>query len=161
MKLNAEARQFLQDVLIFPLEICGSMEKKNGEYVIKEYTQGSNIPRQHCNYSILSRVVFHTHPLSSKSYPSIEDLAKVVKYPQVKVWLLACKWGIWYMRVSSHKLNSDFLQKVNDRLYHITNSRERPELNSQILQYIYEKYIPRVNQGGVDLHLEIWGQEKR
>jgi len=49
-------------------------------------------------YNSYDSIIWHTHPNNSKSYPSVEDIIKMLKprpNPNPMDSLIICRWGIW------------------------------------------------------------------
>lgn len=46
---------------------------------------------------------FHTHPITSKSYPSYEDIESIVK--SRKMSIIATYWGIWFVYKTENQAN--------------------------------------------------------
>lgn len=77
--------------------------------------------RPYCTYEKpYGSIIWHTHPIGSKSYPSNEDIIKGLKPRttncQIVVSLLICEWGIWEWS-ASNKTNVD-QEKMNIFLSH-------------------------------------------
>ena len=57
---------------------------------------GQNINgRELCDHQYRTPIIFHTHPLNTYSYPSIEDINKVSKRLNYSCSIIASQWGIW------------------------------------------------------------------
>ena len=58
-----------------------------------------NDGRPNCTYSSpYAERLWHTHPTSSKSYPSTEDIIKTLKWRRnvnIRDSLILCNWGVW------------------------------------------------------------------
>ena len=72
--------------------------------------------------------LWHTHPINSKSYPSTEDILKVLKPRskpnQILDSILFSAWGIWEFHCSNKQdtsgINTDILNGLFNNLYHST-----------------------------------------
>lgn len=42
--------------------------------------------------------VFHSHPKILRSYPSIEDIMKLLRHPEVNLSVIATRWGLYVMK---------------------------------------------------------------
>lgn len=88
-------------VLDKTIEACGILELQSDnslKLIIDNY--GKKNGRLNCLPKRYTKWIWHTHPLTSKSYPSWEDIATVMKrrlgkrkYPVYS--LIFTHWGIW------------------------------------------------------------------
>jgi len=99
------------------------------------------------------KYIWHTHPLTSKSYPSAEDIIKVIKSRTIDSVLdsvIFTRWGLWEMSAASKGTISQSLfeeLKENlkiqaDGLWHLTQ-RGRGDLTTDTLPIIHS-YINAV-----------------
>lgn len=42
--------------------------------------------------------LFHSHPIKSKSYPSNEDIIKLLRHDYIKISVIATRWGIYVIK---------------------------------------------------------------
>lgn len=94
---------FHKYVFGYPVEICANLKTTDKNIIIPhnilsgkevEYSPGKF--RGTCFYAEYSSNIFHSHPISSYAYPSVEDFVKVFKnYGKIVNSLIATKWGIW------------------------------------------------------------------
>lgn len=66
-----------------------------------EYKQGKT--RKFCNYSETNKTnyIYHSHPKESRSYPSVEDVLKVLKYKdKYRISVISTRWGIYIIKPS-------------------------------------------------------------
>lgn len=116
-----------ESVLKYDFEICGNLRvSKPGDkrLMVVNHSKGDKTPfgvRKSCNYKEYSTFIFHTHPYSSYSYPSFEDINKVSKHPKIKTSVLATLWGIWQIsRLPENKERKEIDKKeISDILYSI------------------------------------------
>ena len=56
--------------------------------------------RAMCNYKegFHHDYLFHSHPILSRSYPSIEDIKKVLKSKSIMVSVVASRWGLYTIK---------------------------------------------------------------
>jgi hypothetical protein len=84
-------------------EYCGNFKKTDGEDNILEKDteyKGLISGRASCNFEDeKNRDFYHTHPISSKAYPSYEDILSIAKYKYEKrrISVIGTLWGIWYI----------------------------------------------------------------
>lgn len=113
------------------VEVCGFLlEKTNGvQLYVDNIGSTDSYNRGLCSLSTYTKYIWHTHPDKLISYPSPEDIFKVIKkrkYPVISV--IFTKWGIWYLQSDKKViLNSDLLgyldrkiQKISAKLYYKT-----------------------------------------
>lgn len=94
---------FHKYVFGYPYEICANLKKTDSGSLIphnifkgklEEYDEGKW--RGTCSHGEYSSNILHTHPPSSYSYPSTEDIMKVIKkYGKIINSLIGTKWGVW------------------------------------------------------------------
>ena len=81
-----------QDYLDFIFNILDEKQKS------KELISDQEKERQSCTNIKYSSIIFHTHPINSYSYPSIEDILKLIKHPDIiKTSVISTTWGIWIL----------------------------------------------------------------
>ena len=84
---------FDQDV-----EFCGLFQKNNGCLDIdpSSLTSGykTAVGRNACQHEKYARIIWHTHPSLAHSYPSKEDIFKVLKHG-IEKSVIFTRWGIW------------------------------------------------------------------
>uniref|UniRef100_A0A6C0HD88 Uncharacterized protein n=1 Tax=viral metagenome TaxID=1070528 RepID=A0A6C0HD88_9ZZZZ len=83
-------------------ELCSYLELKSGKElkIIVDLLQEGDVTtgRKTCkNKGKSSGFLYHSHPFSSRSYPSTEDIVKVLKY-DFKVSIIATRWGIYTIK---------------------------------------------------------------
>jgi hypothetical protein len=148
-------------------EACGNLilfDNRASLYLdnVSEYKEGE---RPSCIVPSKNRKGFywHTHPYSSKGYPSTEDILKCLKDVGTYHFLFS-KWGIWCMitlnKIAINKeIIKDLLSKYNDNLYHITD-KGRYEVDTEeklknILEY-KEKVEKYLNKFDIKISFEPW-----
>ena len=45
--------------------------------------------------------LFHSHPMKSRSYPSFEDVVKLLRHPEVYLSVIATRWGIYVLKTTA------------------------------------------------------------
>jgi hypothetical protein len=117
-------------------EFCGYIKQVDGK--IKAVVSGSAIVgeggRPACVFSTpYENILWHTHPNSSKAYPSAEDILKVLKkrtHNDFEKSFIYTKWGVWEISAANKK--------------HIPQTGENEEyyknkINNEISRDMYEK----------------------
>jgi len=126
-------------------EICGFLKsnKKNNyleldeqENISKDYTIKNS-----CRTKKYKKMIYHTHPFVSKSYPSIEDIFKIVKMKNkiIKLSIIFTRWGIWELHCNkkTDKITKKIINDVNEQLtniYHNQNNGRGELRNKSLLQ---------------------------
>lgn len=92
-------------------EFCSYLEDYKGSLFIKQSTlsmgdvesYGDGKVRGMCQYvGNPTQYVYHSHPLTSRSYPSVEDVMKMLKRPKrYSLGVVATRWGIYVIRQTS------------------------------------------------------------
>uniref|UniRef100_A0A6C0CZR6 JAB domain-containing protein n=1 Tax=viral metagenome TaxID=1070528 RepID=A0A6C0CZR6_9ZZZZ len=133
--INTISLEKIKRYINYEYEFCGyifyDVNNPDELNIIKNNT-GPNvkIERGSCTYKHgYRRCIWHTHPYISKSYPSPEDLLKVLKHPDnIKISILFTAWGIWEISLTDREnidsniithlpYHIDKLQKICDVLY--------------------------------------------
>lgn len=135
----------MQEFLKHEKEICAPVEIKNGKLVVdysnliegttKEYSHRGVIKyRGSCSMPD-KFVILHTHPNTSKPYPSEEDIEKVIKrYDVICMSLIVTSWGLWVISDISNRYRYATIDKKN--------LRAKLETWNYILYCIYKKKTP-------------------
>lgn len=112
--------------------------------------------------------IFHSHPMHLRSYPSPEDLIKVLSHREIRASLIGTRWGLWIIRPGTRandyeKLrpddsrgfqsclthNLDLLDKIEGKRHSILDDEEMFSIR-QIMAAIYAC-------SGLDIVLIRWG----
>lgn len=101
------------------LERCSILyvrEHKNGIDYLEYDPSKENIGieedgRQRCDSENYDHIV-HTHPLSEYSYPSVEDIWRLVEEPLIKLSVIATSWGIYTLKQKETLQGMEFLNKL-------------------------------------------------
>lgn len=74
------------------VEVCGYLEYRRGSYrpIIENY--GTKSRCDHRSYEL----VWHTHPVASKPFPSFEDIVRVLRHHTKRSFIFT-QWGIWIL----------------------------------------------------------------
>lgn len=99
MKLpQSVIRQMKSLVYNSPVEICANLDESleiDSESIVEGKEENS---RGTCLFKSYTPVIFHTHPNHLYSYPSMEDVVKIIKNLRIiNHSLIATKWGIWIL----------------------------------------------------------------
>jgi len=96
------------------LEVCGYFDVVDNILGTQELTishesikEGIKYEDRQACFSLQTEYMFHTHPPSQMSHPSIED-AKLIIERNIKVSVIATRWGIYTIK----KKNKDFLKNL-------------------------------------------------
>jgi hypothetical protein len=106
-------------------ELCGTIELVNNVYnvILHEVPIIESSSRKMCNYEKYDRIIWHTHPNTSKFYPSIEDIEKIIKLKNsiIQKSYIITKFGIWELTSINHiNINNSMrnsIQNILDNLY--------------------------------------------
>ena len=96
-------------------EECGTINNTGSGYIIKvhdsSFTSGET--RKHCNFTYYDTIIWHSHPQTSKFYPSLEDMLKSIKIQnnRIKYSLIFNKFGYWTLHSINHIEINDSLPK--------------------------------------------------
>ncbi len=95
--------------------------------------------RKYCQLHKYQKYIWHTHPYSSKAYPSLEDIEKTIKHQIIRIQLIFTRWGIWEMAArNAHILDNkvrDNIDLINNELYFGT---EKGRITSPSLRHIID-----------------------
>ena len=118
------------------------MELDKQENISTDYTRNS------CKTKGNRKMIYHTHPFVSKSYPSIEDILKIIKLKNkiIKVSIIFTRWGIWELHCSKKidKIPKEIINDVDKQLTNIYHNQNKGkgELRSKPL---LKKSINNIN----------------
>jgi hypothetical protein len=101
-----EIKQLVIDSDI-PHEICGSISQTGTNFDIYEHEAGSisGTTRANCLYEDYREpIIWHNHPKTSKYYPSIEDIQKVIKTKNSTLFksFIFTHMGYWELTAIQH-----------------------------------------------------------
>ena len=118
--LNESLIELAYNFLNLDSEVCGIIEKESDKTIFKIYSQDSEISKDKsmCLHGKYAPYIFHTHPNTSKSYPSASDIIKVIKHNTIKSSLIFTRWGIWEIYSNMKKkisieMQEDMKNKIN------------------------------------------------
>ena len=128
------------------VEYCGHFQNIGGIlYNVKDQTNRGdfNNGRAMCLYNSYNNIIWHTHPNTSKYYPSLEDILKVLKHEIIYFSYIFTQYGYWtmyfegaYKHVADPKFIK-FVEDVNNKFYF--ESGNGREYNSKAIDYYVNK----------------------
>jgi len=143
MDISEDSLRYAHDILLsLNVETCGFLEYNTAikQYIIVVDTFGKT---GECTHSSYKRVIFHTHPYSSKFYPSTADIFKVLKHSRIQTSVIFSSLGIWEITLPGKMQITDketeYIESLNTRLYKTTN-RGR-EYSKEAINYYISKLM--------------------
>jgi hypothetical protein len=141
---------YLYKSLQLPYELCGNLFQTERSCLEPAHiTKGStNQGRGTCTHKGYTPYIFHTHPRTSMSFPSREDIGKVLKRETIKYSLIFTEWGIWNLSASNHNTDETVMQslyqtieeqRMENDMYYI--SKHPTKYNQQRQDEMIQKYI--------------------
>ena len=133
-------------------EVCGflkSNKKDNYLELDEQENISTDYTKNNCQTRKYKKLIYHTHPFVSKSYPSIEDIFKIIKLKNkiIKVSIIFTRWGIWELHCNkkSDNIPKEIIIKINEQLTNIyqTQNNGKDELRSKSL---LQKSINNINK---------------
>ncbi len=111
-------------------EVCGFFDVNlniSNVYIGEKDEYGRNM----CRRDGHQKLEFHTHPIDSKGYPSIEDIIQVINNKIISISFVFTKWGVWVLERSANTplIKIKLENKSND--YEKINSYVTGELYSE------------------------------
>jgi len=127
---------FRKYVFNYDEEICANLSERTDKAVtirnlfptnvlkggVYEYSPGKF--RGTCSHKEYSRNIFHSHPRRSYSYPSREDIIKVLKHwGKIVNSVIATKWGVWIISNTnrSNIFNPTRINELKNYIDHYLN----------------------------------------
>lgn len=106
--LHDHIRDMKDLVFKYKYEHCIYLKERAGVYYFDRNTivKGEQREgRQYCTYrGPYAECIFHSHPEASRSYPSREDILKVMKRDAIKCSIIATRWGIYTIKLTDYSL---------------------------------------------------------
>lgn len=85
--------------------------------------------------------VFHSHPKNLRSYPSIEDIMKPLRHPEINLSVIATRWGIYVMKSNDES-------RANAIKYSHLDRNEQKKIYEKILnKNLNEFYVVENHKG--------------
>lgn len=113
-------------------EICGCAGRYGNKFQL--YREQDDGDKGYCYYTDEYNIIWHTHPYTSKPYPSTTDLLKVIKYHH-SISFIFCIFGLWTIKFSERR-NNTIIDKIAKKIgekggvevtyYHATNRGMQP-----------------------------------
>jgi hypothetical protein len=143
MYFNKNNINTIKDFLKLDTEICGFYFLNDKEpilFVDKIGEIEEKTGRHFCQHSKYSKIIWHTHPINGKAYPSVEDILKILKLRDLpKISLIFTSWGIWELHASKKGLIKDDLYKILEKelnkLY-FNSEKGRAKMNEHLNENI-------------------------
>ncbi len=117
-------------------------------------TMGKTIKgRKTCdNVGTNTTYLYHSHPIMSRSYPSTEDVMKLVKHPRsYKVSIIATRWGIYTLKntfksiADNKNIDEYLLSRYEEEISNILQEIGRMENNKGFVSH--RKLTPETMKG--------------
>ena len=154
-------------------EICGCAKWYNNKFQL--YREQDEGEKGYCYFTDEYDILWHTHPYTSKPYPSTTDLLKVVKYNN-NISFIFCIFGLWTIKFSERRDNA-VINKIREKIgekggieytyYDITKRGMQPTakaLHNYIegIKLIFNNELGVVNNVlGFDLIFNYWKNHPR
>jgi len=135
--LDADTIKYLYELVFCnKFEVCMYMNIKNNILYVNKSTinEGEELLekgsiRGLCRYKYkYEKYICHTHPYTTRSYPSLEDILKVIKHKLlIDVSIISTRWGIWTLvnKNKNFKESDININKINEyinKLGYLENS---------------------------------------
>jgi hypothetical protein len=129
-------------------ECCGYIDEV-GNYVLNDIgLDKKETSRGTCN-QLNMPIIWHTHSSASKYYPSIEDINKVLKHPEINSSTIYTRYGYWKLNYTGKRiLTTDEIQVINDilaRFYH--NTTKGREYNRAAINELVSSINSAIGEG--------------
>lgn len=153
----------IKTLLELPVETCGYVDDEMTLIIdgVPKIEDSRNICVNNTNYH---PIIWHTHPFDMKSYPSMEDIRKILKLKSgynPKVSLIFTKWGIWKLWAGKKGLVSNNIEraiiKSYSGLYHITE-KGRGNINIPFVQSYIEELEYILQEYRFSIRLTTWNK---
>lgn len=159
--LTDDDKILLHKLLEEDYEVCGHVINHptlKDKYTLYFEAEGNSSGRAMCQHIKYSFMIWHTHPQSSKGYPSMEDIRKILQRKEIKFSFIFTSWGVWELS-SGIKGNVPVemqkeITELGDWLYRKTNrGRALPTGNTG--KSIISKYIENLQNLSTNWRLNI------
>lgn len=155
-------------VFNFDREVCGNF--KITESCLSNIKQLETTGKQStCQHKVYTPVIWHTHSYLSKSYPSHQDILKIIKNKAISTSVIFTKWGIWILffpyyleNVNNpyiYKLYCEEIDKVSYFLYKDTENGRVDIIDSELTRNAINKYIKDIQNmfnNKLDIVFDSW-----
>jgi hypothetical protein len=154
-------------------EFCGVLiYNKNNNCYEDEYkpirgktVMINNKPVKNCQIPKYEDIIWHSHPIVSKSYPSGIDIYKLIEHNSIKISIIFTNWGVWQIRYKNYysgnppdkKSTILELDKHGHDLYVLERGRKLV-LDDEDVELI-NSYISKLMRiyGGLYIQFDLWG----
>ena len=164
-----EIHRIKSSILPLNYEVCGYLVvSQSGEITPVQAAVGSpQDVRPHCTLPHNGNYTWHSHFLGAKSYPSPEDILKIMKKrdnpdEQKLVELIFTRWGIWEISSAGKQKFTDvpaelsyLTERVND-IYKWSNGGKTDQYDSKALTAILAQTMRHYNRLGLSIMLTPW-----
>ena len=134
------------------VESCGFIHSTQYGAIIQIMAEGNiKSPRPSCTLPYYTDYIWHTHINGSKSYPSAEDILKVLKKRKkpLKVQLIFTEWGIWETSATIFREFKDInkeikaIEHISVDLYNRTERGRAKNVNIEAIEKFMKSLISR------------------
>jgi hypothetical protein len=144
MLLNKQLLNILKQLLNLDIETCGIIKIVNEKVLLEIHTSEFDKDNE-CIHNYYAQHIFHTHVQHGKSYPSAQDIVKVLKNSKITTSLLATHWGIWEIcSLKKHSFTTSeqiyITQRIEKMLYPIHEYKKYDDNVEKYIQDIEKKY---------------------
>lgn len=137
-------------------EVCGNIIIDDNKFRFKNIVGGREVNgRPLCKTDIMARINFHTHPITTKSYPSAEDIISTMKQRTPRSAgnreFVFTKWGIWDIiarkkHIMSRECQSKLVEQLDTRILHKFYSRTERGRAEYVSDYEIRAFIKAIKQ---------------
>jgi len=110
---------------------------------------GSSVEgRAMCLYKKYDNFIWHTHPNSSKYYPSKKDILKILKHDIIKFSYLFTQYGYWLLNFDGtlpfieDKDLHKFIDNTNNKFYYATS--EGRSFNKEAIEIYIKDLVSNI-----------------
>jgi hypothetical protein len=171
LKAVCNLKPFYKLVFNYDTEFCGIFEKRGDCLVMDKSSVAVGYKtedgRNACRHKKNDSLIWHTHPYSAHSYPSHEDIFKVLKYREkpekyVRKSIIFTRWGVWQISFDGYRKldwekEKEKVKELEKIIYENTEEGKVNSLNDHQLKYIRiyqykleDKYI------GLNIEFDRW-----
>jgi len=164
------------------IEKCGQYEQKfeisqiPGELTPIVCGVAGHDGKPYCVYTLpYGSIIWHTHPMGSKSYPSNSDIIKGLKPRgekcQVIESILICEWGIWeWSATKKENWKEDKLEQLKtkltssfDKIYFATNGGkgELTDKGRDVINIVISKLTQTLSGLKFQIYFTSWEEMKQ
>jgi inner membrane protein involved in colicin E2 resistance len=183
--LDNDNIELIKELITVDYEVCGHLEEeKKNVYeelsnilniipiTLVQQNTGKNESKKMCVFKYYKKMLWHTHGVNSKGYPSVEDILKSIKNAnKIKRQLIFTKFGIWELYTllideDINKLNKNerkqiiierniernIIEILNDNIYNnFYKGKDKEKYNEINVSVDNIKYIYKCNNKLIEL----------